>query len=159
MEKKTDKPTAEDLQKKLTPEQYRVTQQCGHRAALPQRLLEQPKPGIYVDVVSGEAAVQFAGQVRLRLRLAQLHEARRGPMKVAENTDATHGMERTEVRSPNRRLASRPRLRRRPAPTGLRYCINSASLRFIPVGDLEKAGYGKYREMFVKAGVVKEGKK
>jgi methionine-R-sulfoxide reductase len=158
MEKKTDKPSAEDLQKKLTTEQYRVTQQCGTEPPFNNAYWNNHEPGIYVDIVSGEPLFTSLDKFDSGSGWPSFTKPVEG-VKITEKTDTTHGMKRVEVRSPQADSHLGHVFPDGPAPTGLRYCINSASLRFIPVADLEKEGYGKYREMFIKAGVVKESKK
>ena len=132
----------------LTPEQYRVTQQDGTERPFANAYWDNKKPGIYVDVVSGEplfASVDKfesgSGWPSFTKPLESEH--------VIEKTDKAHGMTRTEVRSNNgdshlgHVFPDGPR-----EAGGLRYCINSASLRFVPLEDLEKEGYGGYRKLF-----------
>jgi methionine-R-sulfoxide reductase len=156
MEKKTEKPNTEDLQKKLTPEQYRVTQQCGTEPPFHNAYWNNHEPGIYVDVVSGEPLFTSLDKFDSGSGWPSFTKPVEG-VKITEKTDSSHGMARTEVRSPKAGSHLGHVFPDGPAPTGLRYCINSASLRFIPVADLEKEGYGKYREQFIKAGVIKTG--
>ena len=107
----------EELKKKLTPEQYTVTQECGTEPPFQQRLLGQPRARHLRRRRLGRAALLVDGQVRLRHRLAELHQAARA-QRGRRRRDVTHGMVRTEVRSQARRLAPGPRLRRRPARPG-----------------------------------------
>ena len=128
----------------LTPEQFRVTQQSGTERAGTGEYLENHEPGIYVDVVSGEPL--FASTDKFESGCGWPSFTRPiQPDHINELRDASHGMTRTEVRSVHgdshlgHVFTDGPRDR-----GGLRYCINSASLRFIPRDDMESAGYGEY---------------
>ena len=136
----------------LTPEQYRVTQEDGTERPFSNAFWDNKKPGLYVDVVSGEPL--FASVVKFDSgtgwpSFTKPVEAR----NIVENRDMSHGMVRTEVRSANgdshlgHLFPDGPR-----DAGGMRYCINSASLRFVPLADLEKEGYGDYVKMFAKEG-------
>ena len=129
---------------KLTPEQYRVTQQNGTERAGTGPLNGNKKPGIYVDIVSGEPL--FASSDRFESGCGWPSFTK--PIideHVTELTDTTYGMVRVEVRSKygNSHLGhvfnDGPREK-----GGLRYCINSASLRFIDLADMEAEGYGEF---------------
>jgi methionine-R-sulfoxide reductase len=144
------KPSADDLKKKLTPEQYRVTQQCGTEPPFRNEYWDNHRAGIYVDVVSGEP---------LFTSLDKFDSGSGWPSftkpidknNVSEKSDRTFGMERTEVRS--HKGDSHLGHLFDDGPTdkgGLRYCINSASLRFIPVEKLKEEGYGQYLPLFEK---------
>ena len=129
---------------KLSPEQYRVTQQCGTEMPGTGPLLHNKEPGIYVDVVSGEPL--FASTDKYDSGSGWPSFTRPlEPANVRELSDSSHGMSRTEVRSAHgdshlgHVFNDGPRNR-----GGLRYCINSASLRFIHRDDMEKEGYGAY---------------
>ena len=129
---------------RLTPEQYRVTQQNGTEAPGSGALLHNKEPGIYVDVVSGEPL--FASTDKYESGCGWPSFTRPvTPRVVRELPDASHGMRRTEVRSAEADshlghvFEDGP-----PEAGGLRYCINSASLRFIHRDDMEAAGYGEY---------------
>jgi len=129
---------------KLTPEQRRVTQQCGTEAPGTGPLLHNKEPGIYVDVVSGEPLFASTDKFDSGSGWPSFTKPIE-PANVKELKDETHGMVRTEVRSANgdshlgHVFNDGPRER-----GGLRYCINSASLRFIHRDDMEKEGYGAY---------------
>ena len=138
-----------DLRKKLTPEQYRVTQMCGTEPAFHNEYWDNHRPGIYVDVVSGEPLFTSldkfdsgTGWPSFTKPIAKEH--------VAEKSDRAFGMERTEVRSSKSDAHLGHVFDDGPGPAGQRYCINSASLRFIPVEKLKEEGYGEYLALFEK---------
>ena len=128
----------------LTPEQYRVTQKSGTEAPGSGALLDNEEPGIYVDIVSGEPLFASADKFESGCGWPSFTKPI-APAHVNELKDASHGMVRTEVRSADgdshlgHVFNDGPRDR-----GGLRYCINSASLRFIHRDDMEDAGYGEY---------------
>lgn len=135
-----------ELKKKLTPMQFYVTQQNGTEPPFKNEFYANQKPGIYVDIVSGEPLFSSLDQYDAGCGWPSFTQ----PLKpIKENIDSTHGMRRVEVRSleADSHLGhvfdDGPELK-----GGLRYCINSASLRFIPFEDLEKEGYGSYRASF-----------
>jgi peptide-methionine (R)-S-oxide reductase len=128
----------------LTPEQYRVTQQSGTERPGTGPLLYNKDPGIYVDIVSGEPLFASSDKYESGCGWPSFTKPIE-PANVAELRDVTHGMVRTEVRSANgdshlgHVFDDGPRDR-----GGLRYCINSASLRFVHRDDMEALGYGDY---------------
>jgi peptide-methionine (R)-S-oxide reductase len=134
----------------LSPEQYNVTQRNATERPFDNAYWDQEDPGLYVDVVSGEPL--FASLHKFDSRCGWPSFTRPvEPEHVVEKKDKTHGMVRTEVRSSHgdshlgHVFDDGP-----PEDGGLRYCINSASLRFIPLDDLEREGYGEYRKLFEK---------
>src|SRR6266404_8500047 len=147
------KPDAAQLKKKLSSEQFAVTQQCGTEPAFRNAYWDNHKPGIYVDVVSGEPL--FSSLDKFDSHTGWPSFTR--PIKsteVVEKKDITHGMARVEVRSKDADSHLGHVFEDGPGPTGLRYCINSASLKFIPVERMEAEGYGALLEPFVKAGLI-----
>jgi peptide-methionine (R)-S-oxide reductase len=137
-----------DAVSRLSPEQFRVTQQDGTERPFENAYWGNKEPGIYVDVVSGEPL--FASVNKFDSGSGWPSFTRPiNAENVVENRDTSHGMTRTEVRSSagdshlGHLFPDGPR-----AEGGLRYCINSASLRFVHLDDLEKAGYGEYRKLF-----------
>ena len=133
---------------RLTREQYQVTQQDATEPAFRNEFWDNHEPGLYVDVVSGEPLFASVNK----------YDSQSGwpsftvpvePGNVVELQDATYGMARTEVRSAHGDSHLGHVFPDGPEDEGgLRYCINSASLRFIPVADLEGEGYGEYRKLF-----------
>lgn len=136
------KPMDEKL-KKLTPLQLEVTQNCGTEPPFKNEYWDNHRPGIYVDVVDGEplfvSSDKFDSGSGWPSFTAPLPGA-----KIEEKKDSTLGMVRTEVRSGSSDSHLGHVFPDGPGPGGLRYCINSAALRFVPLEDMEKEGYGAY---------------
>jgi methionine-R-sulfoxide reductase len=145
------KPSDAELKKQLTPEQYQVTQHEGTEAPFRNAYWNNHEAGIYVDVVSGEPLFSSLDKFESGTGWPSFTKPL-GEEVVNTRTDRSLFSARTEVRS---RLADSHLghvFDDGPAPTGLRYCMNSASLRFVPVARLEAEGYGEYLPLFEKEG-------
>ncbi|MGX1983185.1 peptide methionine sulfoxide reductase msrA/msrB [Thermolongibacillus altinsuensis] len=144
-----DKKRDEELRKKLTPLQYEVTQRNGTEPPFNNLYWDNKRDGIYVDIVSGEPLFssldKYDSGCGWPSFTKPLHEE-----NIKTELDLSHGMVRVEVRSRKADSHLGHVFNDGPAPTGLRYCINSAALRFIPKEDLEKEGYGEYLRLFEK---------
>jgi peptide methionine sulfoxide reductase msrA/msrB len=141
------KPSNQELKQKLTPQQYEVTQQCGTEPPFRNEYWNNHAAGIYVDVTSGEPL--FSSQDKFDSGTGWPSFTK--PLEAGNITtiaDKTHGMARVEVRSKHGDAHLGHVFEDGPAPTGERYCMNSASLRFIPADKLVESGYGQYAKLF-----------
>ncbi len=149
------KPTDAELKKKLTPEQYQVTQLEGTEPPFHNAYWDEHRAGVYVDVVSGEPLFSSLDKFDSGTGWPSFTRPLE-PDNVTTRTDHKLFMERTEVRSRHGGSHLGHVFDDGPAPTGLRYCMNSAALRFVPVERLEAEGLGKYLPLFRKAQGAKE---
>ncbi len=143
------KPTDGELKQKLTPEQYKVTQHEGTEAPFRNEFWNNHEAGIYVDVVSGEPLFSSLDKFESGTGWPSFTKPLE-PANIATKTDRQFFMSRTEVRSKHADSHLGHLFDDGPKPTGQRYCMNSASMRFIPAGKLEAEGYGEYAKLFAK---------
>ena len=148
-----DAPARDDLAQRLTPMQYKVTQQCGTEPAFDNAYWNNHEPGIYVDVVSGEPLFSSLDKYDSGSGWPSFTRPLEGG-HLATKPDRSLGMQRTEVVSADAGSHLGHVFDDGPGPTGKRYCINSAALRFVPVDRLEAEGYGRYLPLFAQAGIV-----
>jgi len=139
----------EDLKRRLTPMQYQVTQQNGTEPPFRNEFWNHNEEGLYIDIVSGVPLFSSLDKFDSHCGWPSFHKPLDGD-QVTEHTDSTHFMTRTEVRS---RVADSHLghvFPDGPGPEGLRYCINSAALRFVPKERLAAEGLGEYVKLFPK---------
>ena len=141
------KPSDNVLRKRLTPEQYHITQEEGTERPFHNEYWDHEKAGIYVDIVSGEPLFSSTDKYDSGTGWPSFTKPLESE-NIVEKTDTRFFMTRTEVRSKHADSHLGHVFTDGPEPNGLRYCINSAALRFVSFMDLEEKGYGRYTNLF-----------
>jgi methionine-R-sulfoxide reductase len=143
-------PTEAELRTKLTKDQYRVTRECGTETPFQNAYWDNHKAGIYVDIITGEPLFSSLDKFDSGTGWPSFTKPI-SKERVVEKRDSSFGMERTEVRTSKSNSHLGHVFEDGPAPTGERYCVNSAALRFIPVEKLKEEGYSDYLSLFPRA--------
>jgi methionine-R-sulfoxide reductase len=147
--KDSAKMNKEELRNKLTPTQYKVACEGGTEPPFHNAYWDNHEPGLYVDVISGEPLFASTQKFDSGTGWPSFYDTL-NKKAVVSKKDESYGMVRTEVRSSKSDAHLGHVFEDGPAPTGLRYCINSASLRFVPVAKLKEEGYAEYLPLFEK---------